>query len=246
MEHATNIVVASVCTLDGAFSVETDLNVPVSCGLPLAVEFATTSSAHVSFVHGESAQCDCDRGHTVDGKAEKKVSFAVMGSSDGNFTVQPQDECMPVVCSQALVVAHTLGHSRPWDCQAALDSSERLNILQFQTPLMQIRFLLTRWTLGRYPFLSLEGLSSMSTIARHSFMKSLVCGQWTRWQTAGRLERYTNTGHRDETYGFFCRDLFSQCPYSLSEISLSRPTACWRSTRFFKGVIRAERFFAPL
>ena len=149
MEHATNIVVASVCTLDGAFSVETDLNVPVSCGLPLAVEFATTSSAHVSFVHGESAHRDCDRCHTVDGKVEKKVSFAVMGSSDGNFTLRPQDECMPVVCSQALVVPHTLSHSRLWDCQAALDSSERLNIFQFQTPLMQIRVLLTRWTLGR-------------------------------------------------------------------------------------------------
>ena len=117
-EYATNMVFASVCTLDGAFFVETDPCVPVLCGLLPAVETDTTSSAHVSFVDGESAQYDCDHSHTVDGKAAKKVSFAAMGSSDGNFTLRPQDECKPVVCSQALVVPRTLCHSRPWDCQA--------------------------------------------------------------------------------------------------------------------------------
>ena len=42
-------------------------------------------------------------------------------------------------------------------------------------------------------------------------------GQCTRWQTAGRPGRYTNTGHRDKTHG-------------LAEISsTSVPTACRRS-----------------
>ena len=43
------------------------------------------------------------------------------------------------------------------------------------------------------------------------------CGQCTRWQTARRLGRYTNTGHRDKSFG-------------LAEItSTSAPTACGRS-----------------
>ena len=45
----------------------------------------------------------------------------------------------------------------------------------------------------------------------------LLCGQCTRWQTAGRPERCTNTGHRDKSFG-------------LAEISsTSPPKACRRS-----------------
>ena len=108
MEHTTNMMFASACTLDGAFSVETDPCVPVACGLPPAVEFATSSSAHVSLVYGESAQYHCDHGHTVDGNAASNVSFAVPCNSNGNFTLRPQDECKPVVCSRVPVVPNTL------------------------------------------------------------------------------------------------------------------------------------------
>ena len=122
MEHATNMMFASACTLDGASSVEMDPCVPVSSGLILAVEFSTTSGPYVSFEYGETAQCDCDHGHSVDGKAGKKVSFEVMGNSDGNFTLRPQVECKPVMCSLSLVVPRVLNYSRPWDCHAASDS----------------------------------------------------------------------------------------------------------------------------
>ena len=79
-------------------------------------------------------------------------------------------------------------------------------------------------------------------------MKSLVCGQWTRWQTAGRLERKTNAGHRDETYGFFGRDQVDVCVHGLAEIiSTSGPTACRRSARgVLISIDRAEQLLAPL
>ena len=90
---------------------------------------------------------------------------------------------------------------------------------------------LRRWTLGRYPFLFLEGLSSMIIVARHSFLKSLVCGQCTRWQTAGRPGRFSNTGHRDKTCG-------------LAEISSTPVTTAWpRSGRRVSPRLVGDQFF---
>ena len=60
----------------------------------------------------------------------------------------------------------------------------------------------------------------------------LLCGQCTRWQTAGRPGRYTDTWHRDKAHGL--AEISSTCACSVLEISsFSLPTACRRSTRVF-------------
>ena len=70
-----------------------------------------------------------------------------------------------------------------------------------------------------------------------------LCGQCTRWQTAGRPGRYTNAGHRDETHGLAeIRDQFGVCAYDLAEISsTSAPTACRRSVLSFCPQLVGDR-----
>ena len=78
-----------------------------------------------------------------------------------------------------------------------------------------------------------------------------LCGQCTRWQTAGRPERCTNTGHRDRAYSVaeisstrvptaWPSSVRRECAYSLSEISpcLVR-TTCRRSARVIVSIDRA-------
>ena len=65
--------------------------------------------------------------------------------------------------------------------------------------------------------------------ARHVKLRKLVCGQCTRWQTAGRPGRYANTGQKDKIYGM-AETSFDVYANGLAEIiSTSAPTVCWRS-----------------
>ena len=173
------------------------------------MECAATSSARV-IVHGVLSQHGCDHGHTVGGKAVKRGSLAVMDNSDGYLTLRLQDECKRELYSQALVVPHTLSHSRPLGLSSSVEA-----LVQLAVPIA----------------IGADLSSALTFDSRHVKLKRLVCGQCTRWQTAGRPGRYTNTGHRDKSYG-------------LAEIrSTSVPTACWRPFLSVSLRLVGDQFF---
>ena len=192
---------------------------------PPAVEFAT--SAHVSFVYGESAQCDCDHGHTADGKAVKKVSFAVMGSSDGSFTLWPNASlwCLHrrLWCTHTLPL-WALGLS---GCVGLVGAPEHLAV-----PSAIVANLSSAQALhSREISLLITRGSVVDEYNRLAFYNDDEFGVWTvyemaDWRTPGAVYKYWAQG-QDLRFG---RDQFDVDDYVLADIrSKSVPTACRRS-----------------
>jgi CUB/sushi domain-containing protein len=124
------------CESDGTFS-PTSQPQPVSCGIPVAKKFSSTSGA--ALVYQEKAKFACMSGYSVDGQPGEGTGFEEECSGAGTFVAH--DDCLPVECGTVVLPKNakqvadagsgklaslTFGQKASFECKAGFTLNGRL------------------------------------------------------------------------------------------------------------------------
>ena len=108
-DESSNAFFASSCVASGTFSELIDSCKPLICGVPPAVENATSNiDANDSSTFLEDVEYHCDHGHMTDGDSNSNTSFRVVCGAEGECLQAPSSGCKHVVCGKVHVVLNTL------------------------------------------------------------------------------------------------------------------------------------------